>query len=80
MQVVVVAEHFHIFFQKSLSSLCLTLTFIGSWLKSPKENYMRRTTIYCKKMCELFKKIIVNIPETKPDNHKNKRQHLLTYV
>ena len=45
-----------------LVSFGLTLNFIDSWLKSPKEKYLPQTTIYCEEMCELFKNITVTIP------------------
>ena len=56
----------------ALISLVLTLNFIESWIKSFKDNYLHRTTIYCEEIHDLFKNIIVAIPEPKPDDWKNK--------
>ena len=61
-----------------LVSFVLTLNFVEIWLKSSKNNYLHRTTIYFEEINNQFKKISATLLE--PDDYKNKRQLLLTDI
>ena len=63
---------------EALKSFCLAFKFTEIWLKSFKMNYKNRTSMFCKEIIELFKKIPDALP--KPVDYMKKRKTLLTYI